>query len=29
MGRFGRSMPAVGFSIDLDPLAEIGPAERA
>jgi ATP phosphoribosyltransferase regulatory subunit len=29
MGRFGRSMPAVGFSIDLDALAEIGPAERA
>jgi ATP phosphoribosyltransferase regulatory subunit len=25
MGRFGRPMPAVGVSIDLDALAEIGP----
>ncbi|MGH7628269.1 MAG: ATP phosphoribosyltransferase regulatory subunit [Gemmatimonadales bacterium] len=29
MGRFGRSMPAVGVSIDLDALAEIGPPEAA
>ncbi|HET8623834.1 MAG TPA: ATP phosphoribosyltransferase regulatory subunit, partial [Gemmatimonadales bacterium] len=25
MGRFGRPMPAVGVSVDLDALAEIGP----
>ena len=29
MGRFGRPMPAVGVSIDLDTLAEIGPPELA
>jgi ATP phosphoribosyltransferase regulatory subunit HisZ len=23
MGRFGRPMPAVGFSLDLDTLAEV------
>ncbi len=29
MGRFGRPMPAVGVSIDLDALAEIGPPGAA
>ena len=28
MGRFGRSVPAVGVSIDLDALAEIGPPQE-
>jgi ATP phosphoribosyltransferase regulatory subunit len=29
MGRFGRPMPAVGVSLDLDALAEIGPPRTA